>query len=123
MSAPPSTSPTSILGLALTLDPASPALPDTIAMLHARPGLVLGEVQLPFAAVALETDDPRGDHAWLESLPGIVAVDVAFVEVLSETDPAAQTGPRRRRSRDPLDDSPLPAIGSVTETDPDFPSH
>lgn len=122
MSAPPSTSPTSILGLALTLDPAAAALPSTIAALHARPGLVLGEVQLPFAAVALETDDPRGDHSWLESLPGVVAVDVAFVEVLSETESPAATGQRRRRSRDPIDDSPLPATGPVTETDPDFPS-
>lgn len=122
MSASLSTPPTSVLGLALTLDPASPGLPDTIAMLHARPGLVLGEVQLPFAAIALETADPRGDHAWLESLPGIVAVDVAFVEVVSESAYETPAGQRSRRSRDPLDDSPLPAVSPVTDTDPDFPS-
>jgi len=125
MSATLSTPPTSVLGLALTLDVAAPALAETLATLRARPGLVLEEPRLPFAAVALETTDARGDHAWLESLPGVLAVDVVFVEVLSEEALAGHTGAprRRRRSRDPLDDSPLPEIrpGALPADDPDFP--
>lgn len=97
-------SPPSILGLTLTLDPAAPAWPETLATLRAREGVSLEEPRMPFVALALETDDPRRDHAWLESLPGVVAVDVAFVEVLADV---PSTHPRRR-SRDPQDDTPLP---------------
>ncbi|MBE2214861.1 MAG: hypothetical protein IAE82_13390 [Opitutaceae bacterium] len=123
MSASLSTAPTSVLGLALTFDPTAPELPETLATLRARPGLVLEEPQMPFAALALETTDPRGDHAWLESLAGVLAVDVVFVEVLAEEALAGhRRGPRRRRSRDPLDDAPLPDSGPATEADPDFPS-
>lgn len=123
MSATFSPPPTSILGLALTLDPVAPELPATLAELRSRVGAVLEEPQWPYAALVLETTDPRGDHAWLESLPGVCAVDVVFVEVLSEEELGGHVPQRRRRrSRDPLDDSPLPACGPVTETDPDFPS-
>lgn len=110
MSASPTSTPTSVLGLALTFDPASPALVDTLARLRTRPGLTLETPQMPFVAAALESADPRTDHAWLEALPGVVAVDVAFVEVLPEApfDPN-RPARRRRRTRDPLDDSPLPA--------------
>lgn len=123
MSAALSTPPTSVLGLALTFHPSSPALPNTLAQLRAHPGIVLDEPQMPFAALVLETTDPRRDHAWLESLPGVLAVDVAFVEVVSEEQLAGSTPRRaRRRTRDPLDDSPLPDLGPATDHDPDFPS-
>lgn len=117
------TPPPSVLGLALTLDIASPALADTLAVLRTRRGLLLEEpLQLPFAAVALETTDVRGEHAWLERLPGVLAVDVVFVEVLADPEsPGSGPGRRlRRRTRDPMDDSPQPAPGPASTDDPDF---
>lgn len=110
MAAATPTPATSLLGLALTFDPASPDLVDTLATLRARPGFVLAEPQMPFAALTVETNDTRRDHAWLESLAAVVAVDVAFVEVLTEEALAGHDDRRsRRRTRDPFDDSPMPA--------------
>ncbi len=108
MPAPRSIPPPSVVGLTLTLDPTSPALPATLETLRARPGLTLREPRMPFAALALESDDTRRDHAWLESLPAVIAVDVVFIEVLAE--PETGIARTRRRSRDPLDDSPLPGV-------------
>ena len=113
MTVPSFTPPVSVLGLALTLDTASSSLASTLAVLRAHPGLVMEKPQLPFAAVALETTDPRADHAWLESLPAVLAVDVVFVELQGEDIATEGASPRRRRSRDPLDDSPL-AMGDPT---------
>lgn len=100
--------PASILGLALTLDFTCREIVGTLSTIRARPGVELDEPRPPFVALVLETTDARADHAWLESLPGVVAVDVVFVEVLPEVAGTPRGGHARRHSRDPLDDSPLP---------------
>lgn len=122
MPAPCSSPSPSVLGLVLTLDPASSGLTDTLRTLRTRRGLMMEEPHLPFAAVALESTDPRGDHAWLEALPGVTAVDVVFVEIAAETAGGSSGSRPRRRSRDPLDDAPQPAQPRASEIDPDFPA-
>jgi len=84
-----SSAPASIVGLALTLDPAHPALNPTLAVLRQHSGVTLGEYQAPFLPLVLESAALRSDHAWLESLPAVRAVDVAFVEIASGTVPSA----------------------------------
>lgn len=103
----PDLSATSVLGLVLTLDPASPGLPATLATLHAHPDATLEAPRMPYVALSIETADTRSTHAWLETLPGVLAVDVAFVEVSSHSAPDDCQSLHARRTRDPRDDSPV----------------
>ncbi len=58
----------------------------TLAALRAHIGLELGAVCESWVPLVAETPDPRELHRWLESLPGVASVDVAFVEVVPQPD-------------------------------------
>jgi hypothetical protein len=72
---------TVIIGLVLTLPPSAPDRAALLATLAARSDLRLGEPQEHLLPLAAETSDPQSLHRELENLPGVRAVDVAFVEV------------------------------------------
>jgi hypothetical protein len=52
--------------------------------LRAELGVELGELREGWLPVVAEIQDPRELHAWLENLPGVLFVDVAFVEIVPE---------------------------------------
>lgn len=70
-----------VLGLVLSLPAAGPLRAAVAAALAARPDLRPGEPRGHLLPLTAETADPLALHRWLESLPGVLAVDVAFVEV------------------------------------------
>lgn len=77
-----------VLGLVLAL-PAEAAPRDALlGRLQARPGLRLGSPQGHLLPLTAEAADPMELHRWLEALPGMGAVDVAFVEVTPDDTPA-----------------------------------
>jgi hypothetical protein len=70
-----------VLGLVLALPAAGPLRASALAAIAARSDLRPGEPRGHLLPLTAETDDPLALHRWLEALPGILAVDVAFVEV------------------------------------------
>lgn len=70
-----------VLGLVLSLPPAGPVRDTLFAALNARPNLRCGQPQGHLLPLTAEAEDAMELHRWLEALPGIGAVDVAFVEV------------------------------------------
>jgi hypothetical protein len=70
-----------VLGLVLSLPPPGPIRESLLASLAAQPALRLGAPQEHLLPLTAEAADPMELHRWLEALPGIGAVDVAFVEV------------------------------------------
>jgi hypothetical protein len=70
-----------VLGLVLALPPEGPEREQVLAALAARPELRLGAPQGHLLPFTTEAADPMELHRWLEALPGVAAVDVAFVEV------------------------------------------
>lgn len=70
-----------VLGLVLALPAAGPRRESCLAAIAARPDLRPGEPRGHLLPLTAETDDPLALHRWLEALPGVLAVDVAFVEV------------------------------------------
>lgn len=78
-----------IIGLVLTLPSAAADQAPVLAALAARPDLRLGEAQAHLIPLTAETTDPRALHRELENLPGVRAVDVAFVEVTADSPTAS----------------------------------
>ncbi len=58
-----------------------------LSALRAHPAVELGPVSGPLLPLVAEVPAPMEFHRWIESLPGVAFVDVAFVELVS--DPAA----------------------------------
>ena len=58
-----------------------------LAVLKTRADLQLGNLQDLWLPLVAETLSPTELHAWLESLPGVISVYVAFVEVTSAPEP------------------------------------
>ncbi len=78
-----------VLGLVLSLPATGPQRASALAALAAHPDLRPGEPRGHLLPLTAETVDPMALHRWLEALPGVLAVDVAFVEV----DPPAPPSP------------------------------
>jgi hypothetical protein len=70
-----------VLGLVLALPAAGPRRDALLAALAGRPELRLGSPQAHLLPLTAEVGNPMELHRWLESLPDVGAVDVAFVEV------------------------------------------
>jgi hypothetical protein len=70
-----------VLGLVLALPPPGSVRDSLLATLTAHPDLRIGAPQGHLLPLTAEATDPMELHRWLEALPGIGAVDVAFVEV------------------------------------------
>jgi hypothetical protein len=77
-----------VIGLVLTLPPSAEARSGLLTALAARSDLRLGEPQAHLLPLTAETSDPQSLHRELENLPGVRAVDVAFVEVTSDSSTA-----------------------------------
>jgi len=73
-----------ITGLVLTLDASTCDVTALLGELRRHDSLCVGQPEGPWLPVTAETDDPRALHRWLESLPGVRAVDVVFVEVVGD---------------------------------------
>lgn len=73
----------SSLILTLQSDPRLEAA--TLAALQEVPGLELGTYRRPWLPAVLEAGDPASVCDQLRALPGVVLVEVTFVEVVSAT--------------------------------------
>jgi hypothetical protein len=82
-----------VVGLVLTLDVNETGLSATLAALAKHPELCLGGRHGPWLAATAVTNGPRVLHAWLEVLPGVLAVDVVFVEVAPGDNTDSRAGP------------------------------
>ncbi|MBK8476143.1 MAG: hypothetical protein IPL39_07450 [Opitutaceae bacterium] len=84
---PPVTTPEPVvISLVLRLREEDALRTTTLATLRAQVGLELGAIRDSWIPLVAETPDPRELHRWLESLPGLASVDVAFVEVVPQLD-------------------------------------
>lgn len=81
-----------VIGLVLTLATGTPAEAAALAALRTRAEIELGARQDHWLPLVAATPFPRELHRWVESLPGVEHVDVAFVE-LPEISAAASDGP------------------------------
>ena len=63
-----------------------------LSALNNHRGIQPGELRDCWLPVVAETDQPMELHAWLESLPGVMFVDVTFVEVVSDPDVPTSSG-------------------------------
>ncbi len=82
---PPETTPEPVLiSLAVRLHEDANLRDAALAVLRTRSDLQLGNLHELWLPVVAETLSPIELHAWLESLPGVISVDVAFVEVTSD---------------------------------------
>lgn len=77
----PCPSPTAVIGLVLTLSADLEARARLVTTLRDTPHVRLGPPQGSWLPLSAETEDPESLHDWLAMLPGVVAVDVAFVEI------------------------------------------
>ncbi len=55
-----------------------------LAALRAHPAVELGALSGALLPLVAEVPVPMEFHRWIESLPGVAYVDVAFVEVVDE---------------------------------------
>ena len=76
----------SVVGLVLTLSSDEVLAASAAAEVGRWPGVELGAREGAWLALACETGDQMGLHRSLEALPGVLHVDVAFVEVCGEPD-------------------------------------
>ncbi len=89
---PPATTPEPVLiSLAVRLHEDANLRDAALAVLKTRPDLQLGTLHERWLPLVAETFSPLELHAWVESLPGVLAVEVAFVEVTPtpESSPSA----------------------------------
>lgn len=99
-----------VIGLVLSVEPDCPADLVLQRQLRACPELAIGDRQGAWIPCTATTRDPRVLHAWLESLPGIRAVDVVFTEVATPSDAAARAHRRHAPDDDHFATLPKPAI-------------
>ncbi|MBK8477212.1 MAG: hypothetical protein IPL39_13225 [Opitutaceae bacterium] len=105
---PPVTNPEPVvISLVLRLHEEDALPTATLAALRAHPSLEIGTVCDSWVPLVAETPDPRELHRWLESLPGVASVDVAFVEVVPQPD-----APRYATERAPSHSSLIPSPSS-----------
>ena len=77
----------SISSLVITLRPEAEAESQALAALAAVEGLDLGDYHRPWLAAVLESDQPADMCRFLQCIPGVVLVEVTFVEVPPEQSP------------------------------------
>jgi hypothetical protein len=75
-----------VISLVLRLSDDGVARQAVLAALRKRGDVEAGEQRDCWLPVVAETSQPRELHAWLESLPGVMFVDVTFVEVANEAE-------------------------------------
>lgn len=73
--------PAGISSLVITLSSESAAESQALAALAAVPGLDLGAYRRPWLAAVLESANPADACRCLQTIPGVVLVEVTFVEV------------------------------------------
>lgn len=78
----------SISSLVITLRPEPEAESQALAALAAVEGLDLGEYHRPWLAAVLESANPADTCRFLQDIPGVVLVEVTFVEVPPAEAPA-----------------------------------
>lgn len=77
-----------VVSLVVTLAPAAPARAAALAALRTRAELEIGALTEHWLPVVAVTPFPRELHRWVESLPGVTCVDVAFVEIADQPESA-----------------------------------
>ncbi len=77
----------SVVSLVVHLSEVPPLRAAALAALRAHPAVELGPVSGSLLPLVAEVPVPMEFHRWIESVPGVTFVDVAFVEVVA--DPAA----------------------------------
>ncbi|MBK9992317.1 MAG: hypothetical protein IPP19_16755 [Verrucomicrobia bacterium] len=75
-----------VISLVLRLAEDAVARQAVLAALRKHGGIEAGEQRDCWLPVVAETAQPQELHAWLESLPGVMFVDVTFVEVATEAE-------------------------------------
>ena len=75
-----------VISLVLRLTEDAVARQAVLAALRKHGGIEAGEQRDCWLPVVAETAQPQELHAWLESLPGVMFVDVTFVEVATEAE-------------------------------------
>lgn len=73
-----------VISLVLRLSDDGVARQAVRAALRKRGDVEAGDQRDCWLPVVAETSQPQELHAWLESLPGVMFVDVTFVEVATE---------------------------------------
>lgn len=81
-----------VISLVLRLSDDAFARDAVLSALRKRGGVEPGELRDCWLPVVAETKQPMELHAWLESLPGVMFVDVTFVEVVGDADAPARSG-------------------------------
>ena len=76
------TAPVSISALVITLRTEPEAESQALAALAAIPGLDLGDHHRPWLSAVLESTHPADDCRFLQDIPGVVLVEVTYVEVI-----------------------------------------
>lgn len=71
-----------VIGLVLTFSDDAGTRAATLECLRAMPHLRLGSLQGAWLPLSAETEDPEALHERLSLLPGVLSVDVTFVEVI-----------------------------------------
>ena len=70
--------PTALSSLVITLSGDEPKASQAIRWISGHDNLVAGQPEGRYLPVVLQGADARPIHKWLESLPGVEYVDVAF---------------------------------------------
>ena len=73
--------PAAISSLILTLSADASAEAAALRALAAYPGLEIGDYQRPWLPAVLDSATPKDDCAHIQALPGVVFIEVTFVEV------------------------------------------
>jgi hypothetical protein len=81
-----------VVSLVLRLSDDGVARQAVHAALAVRNDIEIGEQRDCWLPVVAETAQPQELHAWLESLPGVMFVDVTFVEVVPDAEAQACSG-------------------------------
>lgn len=97
-----------ISGLVISLAKASTLQNDTLRQLENDPRIEIGQRFMGRLAIVAETDSRQEDKAvwsWLEEMPGVVHVDLAFASFDSPDSPHSQP-PQSESGTTPLADAP-----------------
>jgi len=89
--------PNTVSGLLITMSEDSSLRQETLEALQHHPCLTVGEPNQRWVPVALEHEDARPVHRWIEALPGVDLVDVVFVGLPTEPD-GNQPAPNHAKS-------------------------
>lgn len=81
------TAPASISSLVITLTSDPEAEPQALAALSGIEGLDFGEYHRPWLAAVLESPFPADVCRFIREIPGVVLVEVTFVEVPDDETP------------------------------------